>query len=320
MSVELKLPVSLPLPAAELKFGPAAKGEGDAAKIREVAHEFESMLLLQMLRQMRQSASLLGDEEGELGYGADVMRDTIDVELARALSLAGGIGIADIIARSIGERAGARAETPASGTGHDVRAADPRPAATSGLMASGPLVAAPTAGSRGVGEATMPVSGPPDVRPAVRLPLDSAVTSGYGWRADPLHGRRRFHGGVDVRAAYGTEVPSAGAGRVVSARDQGGYGLMVVVEHAPGLQTRYAHLSASLVRAGDLVADGQPIGRVGASGRATGSHLHFEVVQDGRRIDPRLAADRFAALGPFKSPATDADSPSGGEPVSASEE
>jgi murein DD-endopeptidase MepM/ murein hydrolase activator NlpD len=115
-------------------------------------------------------------------------------------------------------------------------------------------------------------------------------------------------------------VPVAAAGRVVRAATQGGYGLTVVVEHAPGLQTRYAHLSASLVRVGDEVTAGQPIGRAGRSGRATGPHLHFEVIQDGQRIDPELAAARFAALDEFKPQRLAADSSSGGKSPAATEE
>ena len=155
---------------------------------------------------------------------------------------------------------------------------------------------------------------------AVPLPVAAPLTSHFGWRADPLDGHVRFHRGVDVKAAYGTEVPAAAQGSVVFAGEQGGYGTTVVVAHPQGLRTRYAHLSASLVRVGDQVAAGQPIGRVGSSGRSTGAHLHFEVEQDGRRIDPEMAAARFAALDGFKARAGSADSPTGGDPLPATEE
>jgi murein DD-endopeptidase MepM/ murein hydrolase activator NlpD len=155
---------------------------------------------------------------------------------------------------------------------------------------------------------------------AVPLPVDAPLTSHFGWRADPLDGRVRFHRGVDVRAAYGTEVPAAAQGTVVVAGEQGGYGTTVVVEHPHGLRTRYAHLSASLVRVGDEVTVGQPVGRVGSSGRSTGAHLHFEVEQGGRGIDPEVAAARFAALDGFKARAGSADSPTGGDPLLATEE
>jgi murein DD-endopeptidase MepM/ murein hydrolase activator NlpD len=113
------------------------------------------------------------------------------------------------------------------------------------------------------------------------------VTSGFGWRADPLHGAARFHRGVDIRAAYGQDVPAAAPGRVVSAGGEGAYGQTVVIEHAGGLRTRYAHLSTTLVAAGDEVQEGQRVGQAGRSGRATGTHLHFEVMTaSGEPLNP----------------------------------
>jgi murein DD-endopeptidase MepM/ murein hydrolase activator NlpD len=113
------------------------------------------------------------------------------------------------------------------------------------------------------------------------------VTSAFGWRRDPINGATKFHKGVDLRAAYGEEVRAAADGKIEFAGIQGGYGQTVVVEHANGVRTRYAHLSATDVREGDTVAAGQPIGRAGKSGRATGTHLHFEVTAHGRAIDPQ---------------------------------
>ena len=119
------------------------------------------------------------------------------------------------------------------------------------------------------------------------------VTSGFGWRADPFHGAAKFHRGIDIRAAYGQDVPSAAAGRVVSAGTEGGYGQTVVVEHAGGVRTRYAHLSTTLVAPGDEVREGQVVGRAGHSGRATGTHLHFEVMTaSGEPLNP----EHFAGL------------------------
>ena len=88
-------------------------------------------------------------------------------------------------------------------------------------------------------------------RPSVDLPLATPVTSAYGWRSDPFTGESRFHRGVDLRASYGTEVPAAGGGTVVSAGERGTYGNLVVVRDGQGVETRYAHLSALLVKEGD---------------------------------------------------------------------
>jgi murein DD-endopeptidase MepM/ murein hydrolase activator NlpD len=122
------------------------------------------------------------------------------------------------------------------------------------------------------------------------------VSSPFGYRVDPFTGATRYHAGVDIAAAYGREVPSAGAGQVVFSGSQGGYGNTVVVEHADGIRTRYAHLSSIQVEAGAIVDAGTVVGRVGSSGRSTGPHLHFEVLQDGQPVNPAVAATRFAGL------------------------
>ncbi len=118
-------------------------------------------------------------------------------------------------------------------------------------------------------------------------PVAGAVTSAFGWRQDPFTKQMKFHQGIDLRAAYGQDVQSAAPGRVVFSGEQGGYGTTVIVEHADGMRTRYAHLSERLVKKGDVLAAGQPLGRAGHSGRATGTHLHFEVMTaEGKRVHP----------------------------------
>jgi murein DD-endopeptidase MepM/ murein hydrolase activator NlpD len=149
-----------------------------------------------------------------------------------------------------------------------------------------------------------------DVAPAPTGPmaLPGPVSSGFGWRQDPLTGQNRFHKGVDIKAAYGQDVPSVAGGRVVAAGDHGGYGLTVVVEHDSGIRTRYAHLSALAVQPGDEVAPGQHLGRVGSTGRSTGAHLHFEVLEDGRAVDPTAGLQKLAENAAFKKVRAVADS------------
>jgi murein DD-endopeptidase MepM/ murein hydrolase activator NlpD len=123
------------------------------------------------------------------------------------------------------------------------------------------------------------------------------VSSGFGWRRDPFNGAARFHKGIDVAMVTGDPVPAAGAGVVTFAGQLPGYGLTVTVRHDNGYETRYAHLSAASVSAGDQVAQGTTIGSAGASGRATGPHLHFEVLAAGQQIDPEEALDALGGLG-----------------------
>jgi len=129
----------------------------------------------------------------------------------------------------------------------------------------------------------------PQVSPASNTSLTPPASrrrSSPCWRQDPFTGEAKFHNGIDFRAPEGSEVASAGAGRVTFAGSLAGYGTTVIVSHANGLSTRYAHLSEALVQAGDAVTDKQVIGRAGQTGRATAAHLHFEVLEGGVPVDP----------------------------------
>jgi murein DD-endopeptidase MepM/ murein hydrolase activator NlpD len=130
---------------------------------------------------------------------------------------------------------------------------------------------------------------PPDLTCLRAYPVPEHTTSGFGWRDDPIRHRSQFHGGADIHADRGTPVHVAGDGTVIFAARQGGYGNVIFVDHGRGLITRYGHLSKILVKKGEIVTAATEIGRVGATGRATGPHLHFEVRIDGRPVDPSLA-------------------------------
>ncbi|MCC6948777.1 MAG: peptidoglycan DD-metalloendopeptidase family protein [Bradyrhizobiaceae bacterium] len=123
------------------------------------------------------------------------------------------------------------------------------------------------------------------VRRPTRGPAD--VTSGFGVRLDPFVRQLAMHTGVDFRAEPGDPVRATAAGKVVQAERNGGYGLMVEVEHANGLTTRYAHLSAIEVAAGSVIPAGAIVGRAGSTGRSTGPHVHYEVRANGEAVDPQ---------------------------------
>jgi murein DD-endopeptidase MepM/ murein hydrolase activator NlpD len=118
-------------------------------------------------------------------------------------------------------------------------------------------------------------------------------SSNYGYRLDPITGRSTFHTGVDIIAAAGTAVMAAAGGVVTFSGGMAEYGNVVEVGHDNGLTSRYAHLSKSLVKVGDVVMKGQLIAQVGATGRVTGPHLHFEVREKGIPLNP----NKFLALG-----------------------
>lgn len=115
-----------------------------------------------------------------------------------------------------------------------------------------------------------------------------SISSGFGKRLDPFKNTWSEHFGVDFQAPPGTAILSSGAGFVSRAQRDPVYGNLLLIDHGAGLQTRYAHASELLVIEGQKVKRGQVIAKVGATGRATGPHLHYEVLKDGKLIDPSL--------------------------------
>lgn len=112
------------------------------------------------------------------------------------------------------------------------------------------------------------------------------LSSKFGMRKDPFTGRVQRHNGIDIAAPKGTGVYALREGRVTYSGWRGDYGRLVVVRHEDGTETRYGHLSERLVKEGDTVDSDTVIGKVGSSGRSTGPHLHFEVRENSRPVDP----------------------------------
>lgn len=112
------------------------------------------------------------------------------------------------------------------------------------------------------------------------------VSSLYGYRTDPFTGKRQFHKGVDIAAPKGEIISSVASGIVKLAEKHPQYGLEVEVDHGNGYVTRYAHASTLLVKVGDVVKKGTPLATIGSTGRSTGPHVHFEVIKEGRNINP----------------------------------
>lgn len=128
-----------------------------------------------------------------------------------------------------------------------------------------------------------------------RMPVvDSYITSGFGYRADPFGRGGQHHKGIDFKAGVGDPVLSVADGVVSFSGVQGGYGKMVDVDHGNGYITRYAHNSRLLVKEGDLVRAGQEVAKAGSTGRSTSAHVHFEVWENGRAVNPR----KFLGEGP----------------------
>jgi murein DD-endopeptidase MepM/ murein hydrolase activator NlpD len=119
-------------------------------------------------------------------------------------------------------------------------------------------------------------------------PVEAAYnSSSYGWRIDPFNGSQAFHEGLDFPANSGTAIYAAADGIVSVAELTHDYGNIVKISHGSGLETRYAHASKLLVKAGERVSKGQIVAEVGSTGRSTGPHLHYEIRLNGNSLDPR---------------------------------
>ena len=265
-----------PTVPSALPIAPAtqpASADAERARVKDLAQQFESMLISQMLKEMR--SGMMSDDDQEGGFGAGAFSDSINSQLGLALSRSGGLGLADIMRRAIESRMTGQAATAAVA-----------PAAAS-LVGGAESPAPPTA--------TLPAAELQTSEGLDDMPT-GPVTSAFGWRSDPMTGQAKFHAGRDIRMAYGQDVHSAAAGTVTFAGERSGYGTTVEVDHGGGLVTRYAHLSAPAVSVGQAVASGQVIASSGNSGRSTGPHLHFEVLDHGQAVDPATAIQGFSRV------------------------
>jgi murein DD-endopeptidase MepM/ murein hydrolase activator NlpD len=125
-----------------------------------------------------------------------------------------------------------------------------------------------------------------EVHPEGRPVTAGYISSHFGNRTDPFTGRAAFHKGVDFAGREGAEVVAVASGVVIWSGDRYGYGQMVEINHGNGYVTRYAHNSENFVAIGDTVKRGEAIAMMGSTGRATGPNLHFEVVHNGRVVNP----------------------------------
>lgn len=255
-----------------LPEGKNSDGEG----LRVAAEGFEELLLLQLLKTMRQSIPYA--DEG----GPDFARSTIDgmFDEAVAQATAGSLNIAPMLARQL---------APST----------PPPTTTLGATyreLSIPALSTPPAPLEVV-HASRNGSGPPRARESVGtfsgaiprpgdMPLEGRRSSPYGWRTHPISGDRKFHGGIDLAAPEGSEIRAVAPGVVTFAGRRPGYGKTVEVRHRDGALSRYAHASRVHVAVGDRIEAGEALADVGSTGAATGPHLHLEIRRNGRTVDP----------------------------------
>jgi len=241
---------------------PKAPTAPDGAHV--AAKQLEAFFLRQLLAESRPQGG--GALDG--GFAGDTFKTMLDEAVADKMTSAGGIGLTAMFAHELGKT--------------DPTATSPGASPALAALPAQRFQAAPPRGPDAFGEVAALPGGPPKLI----LPVSGRPSSGYGLRTDPIHGGTINHPGFDLAAATGTPVASAAPGTVVQAGPAGTYGNLVTVRHEHGFETRYAHLSAVDVKAGDHVEAGTPLGKVGTTGYSTGPHLHFEVRQDGKAIDP----------------------------------
>lgn len=249
--------------------------------LKEAVSEFESLFINQMLKSMRDTIG-----KSELFHGGnaeEIYTSMLDTELSKNMARSGGIGLSDMLLRqfSNGADGAALAAEPAT------------------LAPVAPFEAPVLAQKPGVPSMQEPVIAAP-VKEAVKEAVKEReaerysfpvrelkrISSGFGERKDPLTGANRFHHGMDIAAKAGTPVYPASKGTVIFSGEKGGYGNMVEILHDDGLVTRYGHNAENTVKQGDVVTPSQTIAFVGSTGRSTGPHLHFEVLKNGKALDP----------------------------------
>ncbi len=125
-----------------------------------------------------------------------------------------------------------------------------------------------------------------EVRPSGWPVENGWISSLFGMRMDPFNGLRSFHAGMDFAARQGANVQAVAAGIVSDVADRFGYGLLVEINHGNGFVTRYGHNDSALVQVGERVHKGQAVAQIGSTGRSTGPHVHFEVLLNGRAVNP----------------------------------
>jgi murein DD-endopeptidase MepM/ murein hydrolase activator NlpD len=224
---------------------------GHGQELREGVAEFASLFIFQMLQVMRQTIPQSGLLDR--GFAHELYTSLFDQEIARQLARRGDLGLTSLLLRQFREQG---IDTPPPVQRKDAletyrQQMHPSPAVFS-------------------------------------LPTDGFLSSHFGWRHDPFDQETKWHSGIDIATAAGAIVRAAAPGMVAFSGSRPGYGNLLIIDHQNGYQTYYGHNAENLVLSGEHVNAGQPIARVGQTGRATGPHLHFELRKDGQELDPAV--------------------------------
>ena len=307
------------------------RGRKDPEAIKAVAREMESLFAYEMIKAMRAASGT--SAAGVNGLGGEVYGSLFDMELARLMASRGlGLQEMIMKGMGRAAYPGQDTEKESSTEGVAAPSSEVLPSGSPKRYAlSPPARAGNASGSKdsanGVSDTVPPVvsaaAEAKSVAPVENARLSSPgfapripdmpektgpihygewsppireewrVSSSYGYRKDPFAGTQKFHDGIDIAAADGTEIYPVKRGEVTFSGYRKGYGNIVEIDHGKGLVTRYAHNRANRVDVGDLVSPDTIIAEVGSTGRSTGPHLHFEVRRDGHKVPPHMIFSGF---------------------------
>lgn len=262
------------------------KGRKDPEALQAAAKELEALFAYEMIKAMRGTTA-----ETKGGFGKDAYMSLFDTELSRLIADR-GLGLKDLLLRGLNRQAGkGQGETRVQGfkgSGVQEKISGTQNTETVGYEIRNSDQNITVKGQETALEIplTLDPSNPRTPSQEPSIPVDGVVSSKFGMRKHPLYGDRRFHYGIDIAAPVGTEVYPYQGGKVVFSGEQAGYGKSIVIDHGNGYVTTYAHNRINLVKAGDLVDEDTVIAEVGSTGVSTGPHLHFEVRQYGKYLDP----------------------------------
>ncbi len=243
--------------------------------VKEATESFEAIFIKDLLTVMRKATS-----EGGLfnsGNSGKIYSSMIDTELSKSLAKGRGLGLGQMLLRQL-EKDGV--VDAAKGMKPLKAEQAPEPKGSAGLSV---LKGAEGISGEAGGEAGKVLK--------YEMPVEGTISSNYGMRTHPIRQSKEFHNGVDISTYEGAPVYPAADGEVSYVGKSDSYGNFVEVKHDDGIVSRYAHLHSHLVKEGDTVKASRPFAFVGNTGRSTAAHLHFELLRDGKALDPDQLLD-----------------------------
>lgn len=305
-------------------ISPEKKSSPDA--MRRAAEQFEAVLLMQLTSVMNSTGEINnGDGEDSLfggDGGSDLAKKMFSEQMATTIAQSGGVGLADMIMEKFGA---SQAKTSSASKAKNfsnaiaaVKAIKENAAAETTSSVNTAInfadetseIAGNNSDSSILSDKILSSTRPRIVPGAVitenktvsvggtfpmmdsnekvkfQMPVIGRITSGFGIRFHPVDRKTKFHTGIDIAVPKGTGIGAAADGVVKFAGWKGGYGYAVIVQHADGTETLYGHNEKLLVKEGQPVSAGETISLSGSTGKSTGPHLHFEVRQNGRVVNP----------------------------------